>query len=331
MKKCLIRNDFHNFNFKELCGINILSGNSPIAVNFKNEEIIDISGDLSQINNNDGFCSSEYVSINADKCIIIFDLKKTFSPDRILICSAYSCENDIGLANYELYMSDAPDKLFERKNKIVEYDNTSVWIADSNRNGCDQVFDIEDYDGRYFAIKIANPNPTDSITRISYVGLYNHEFTEQLTFCENNFGENVLKGKLPTAKGTYTADLSCLTNGICFNSATRINMDTDTSYSFKLDEEIIADSFYLIGSDNAVNSCKIYATNDKDKLFDDESQIHISIFPKPTSHNGISAAVCMADQPINFKHMAFCFEKGSQLDQLGIMPFDTITNETAEE
>ena len=49
MKKCLIRNDFRDFDFRELCGVNLLSDLTPIVVNFNNEEITDINGDIAEI------------------------------------------------------------------------------------------------------------------------------------------------------------------------------------------------------------------------------------------------------------------------------------------
>ena len=325
MKKCLFRNDFSDFNFKELCGINMLSGLTPIVVTFSNEEITDIIGDICKISDKNNFCSENFISINSENCIIIFDTKKSVSPDRILISSAYSKEADIGLKEYTLYISDSLENLFKRHNEIIKYNNTSFWRPLDSRNGCDQVFELEDYKGRFFAIKINSSNPTDKTTRISYVGLYNHELTDQLTFCKKNFGENLLLGKIPTAKGTYTADLSCLTNGICFDKESRIYIDTDTSYSFKTDAEILADSFYVIDSETSGNSCKVYVSSDKDKLLDPESQLELSIFPKPTSHKDISAGIYMSDQPIKFSYIAFVFSKGSQLDQVGITPYETIS------
>lgn len=324
MKKCLIRNDFRDFNFRELCGVNLLAGLTPIVVNFNNEELTDTYGDIAEISSKNNLCSDNFISINSDSCIIIYDIKKSISLDRILICGAYDDNSDICLSEYELYFSQSLEDIFERDNQIVKYNNSNLWESSETRNGCDQIFDIEDYKGRYFAIKINISNPTDKMIRLSYVGLFNHDFTEQITFCKRNFGENILQGKIPTAKGTYTADLSCLTNGKCFDKETRIAIDTETSYTFKLDNEITADSFYIVGSESAINSCKIYASTDKDKLMEPESQLNLSAFPKPTSQKEVSAGICMTDLPIKFNYIAFVFDKGTFLEQVGIVPYETI-------
>ena len=136
-----------------------------------------------------------------------------------------------------------------------------------------------------------------------------------------------MHGKIPTAKGTYTADLSCLTDGICFDKTTRIKIDTETSYTFKLDNEIIADSFYIVGSEDAINNCKIFVSSDKDNLLDSSEALTVSVFPKPTSHKGISAAICMTDEPINFGYVAFCFVGKGFLDELGILPLEVTVDE----
>lgn len=327
MKKCLVRKDFSDYNFRELCGINILSGMTPVILNTQNEEIKEIVGSLSGLTQCDAFENAVPVEISSEGCAIIFDLKTTYEPDRILICGAYDADSDVGLSNYEIYISDTLDALFDRRNCVINYSNASSWNGGEIRNGCDQVLDIEDYSGRFFAIKILLSNPTDSITRITHIGLYNHELTDQITFCEKNFGQSVLQGKIPTAKGTYTADLSCLTDGKCFDKSTRIFLDTDSSYTFKLDSEIVADSFYIVCSDEAMKSCKIYVSKDKDDLLNPENEISTSVFPKPTSHDGTSAAICMTDEPISFSYIAFSFEGAGFLDEVGILPMEVTVDE----
>ena len=90
-----------------------------------------------------------------------------------------------------------------------------------------------------------------------------------------------------------------------------------------MDNEITADSFYVIGSESAITNCKIYASTNKDKLMEPDSQLNLSAFPKPTSHKEVSAGICMTDFPIEFNCIAFVFDKGTFLDQVGIIPYET--------
>lgn len=321
MKKCLYRNEFQDKNFISLCGINLLKDSKPLIVDLQNSEIENVIGNPLDITE-DVFNENTNLCIPVQSCKIIYDLKSSKKIDRIIISSVYNQSIDYGLSNYELFISDSTETLFNKENCIVEYDNSNNWESGELRNGCDQVFDIYDYKGRFFAIKINISNPTDSVIRLSYIGLYNHELTEQLTYVKNNFGDNLLKGRIPAVKGTYTADLSCLTNGTCFDKSTRVYIDCETEYTFKIDKEIYTDSFYIVGSDSAVKNLKIFVSNNKDDLISDHNAIATSIFPKPTSHSGTTAAICMTDEVISFSYVAFKFSAGDFIDEIGIIGLD---------
>lgn len=321
MKKCLYRNNFIDKNFTDLCGVNLLNELNPLVINLQNNEQIKVSENADTINGL-YFSEDNKLEIPVKACKVVYDLKKSININRILISGVFDSAVDYGLANYELYISETAENLFNKENLIIEYDNSNIWQGGEYRNGCDQIFDIYDYSGRFFAIKINLSNPTDNITRICHIGLYNHELTEQKTFCEKNFGQNILRGKIPTVKGTYTADLFCLTNGTCFEKSNRIYIDSETEYTFKLDNEAVSDSFYVVGSESAIKNCCIFTSNSKDELISQNNQISYSIFPKPTSHTGVSAAIFMTDEPISFNFVAFKFSEGDFLDEVGILSYE---------
>ncbi len=314
MKKCLIRNDFSDLSFLSLCGVNLLSGISPVFLDKDNnvyedvkhfpQDSVEITNIIEKFNPE---IPTKHIEIEQESATIIYDLGECKQIDRIYIGGFYSAENDYSLAEYELYSSDTVDTLFSFENKIVTYSNSGLWEKSDARNHSDQIYDIEDYDGRYFAIKILKSNATDNIIRISSVGLYNHKLTEELTFIKNNFQYNFLSGIIPNTIGSYNANLTYLTDGICFREDRRVKLDAPTKFLFKLETPLSVAEVGFVGSYSALDSCNIYLAHDKEDIWNEENLVVYDAFPHPTSNDGIAAATLMFQNEIETTYIGIEF------------------------
>ena len=315
MKKCLIRNNYSDFSFLELCGINILAGIKPLILDENNNifESVKYSGqiDSSAISLIEKFNpnpTTGHIDIERPSATIIYDLGEVKKIDRIFIAGFHNGHNDYSLLEYELYSSKTTENLFDEENKIVTYSNAGLWQKQFLRNHCDQIFDIEDYDGRYFAIKILKANATDDIIRISTIALYNNKLTEELTFASKNFDYNFLKDNIPNVIGSYNANLSYLTDGVCFREECRIKLNAPTKYLFKLESPILISTIGFVGSDSALDNCKIYLSNNKDNVWEEENSYNFDILPHPTSRQGVTAATLMLENEINTSYIGLDFQ-----------------------
>lgn len=324
MRKCLIRNSFFDREVTNLCGENILKKITPIIIDKNGDAFYDIdycgniiTDDINAITEKPDFLG--HICIKTDYCKIIYDLKETKIIDRIMICGFFDEAEDYSINNYKIYISDDMANIFDDMNCVIDYSNANLYEKDEIRNHCDQVFDLTDYSGRYFAIEILKPNGIgEKCVKISAIGLYNHEFSDQLNFCKNNFAENIIANKTPTIKGCFIKDLTPLTDGICFDKEKRIYLTADSDLTFKLDEATDIASFFIVGSHTAIENCVIFASNDKDKLGNEESLIEFEIIQRPTSRQGIAAANFILHENINAKYISFNFGNQDYIDEIGI-------------
>ena len=337
MKKCLVRNNLSDDSFINLLGFNILDGLKPVV--FEDDgaifDGIKYQGEL----NIDAYkvltkpiyklSDLEHIEIPLQSCTLLYELKESIKIDRVLISSFYDDYNDYTLGAYELYLSDNLDDLFTRDNKILSYSNEELYEPLPSRNHADQIFDLTDYKGRYFAVKITKPNATDDIIRLSSIGVYSNSISEQFLFCLKNFEDNIIFGKTPTVKGTYTADLNFITDGISFNEKRRVHLSTDTEYIFKLDEETYIKSIYIVGSSSAINNCTIYLSNSKDNIWDIENLIEVECAIVPTIDEEISAATLTVLSQNNASFIGLQFKEGDEIDEIGVTKHTEI-NKTEE-
>ena len=200
MKKCLVRNNFLNDDFLDLLGFNLLEGLKPVVFEDNgavfegikyNGELYDdafkiITKPITNIKDLD------YIEIPLTSCTLLYDLGKIMKIDRVYISSYFDDYNDYTLGVYELYLSDNLDSIFLRENKILSYSNEELYEPLPTRNHADQIFDLSDYKGRYFAIKVIKPNFTDDIIKIANIALYSHNISEQYMFCNKNFEESII-------------------------------------------------------------------------------------------------------------------------------------------
>ena len=338
MKKCLVRNKFIEDEFIQLLGFNMLDGIKPVI--FEDDGVIcesikyqgELSSDSYTILTKPIYNLSdlEKIEIELPSCTLLYDLKETIKIDRIFISSYYDDYVDYTLGAYELYLSGDLENLFTRDNKILSYSNEELYEPLPTRNHADQVFDLTDYKVRYFAIKITKSNATDDVIRLCNIGVYSHNISEQYLFCLKNFEDNVIFGKTPTVKGTYTADLNFITDGISFDDNRRVRLDTDTEYIFKLDQEVMVKSIYIVGSASAINNCTIYLSHDKEDIWNIENLIEVESVVVPTANDEISAATLNVLSQDTALFVGLQFKEGDEIDEIGVTKHSDIPENIIE-
>lgn len=326
MKKCIYRNDFRDLSFLELCGVNLLKGVTPAVLDSdgdasgkvelqmkRSAEFIDL---ITDDTNPKKAAFNNHIDIMTPECTLIYDLHNFWHIDRIYIGGFFNGLSDYSILDYQLYISDNLQNLISRENEIVSYNNSGLFEKKQERNHCDQIFDLEGFGGRYFAIKINKANATDDIIRIGTVAVYNHENTESLTFYEKNFEHNIIKTITPAVKGSYSADLSLLTDGICFDEAHRTTLNADTEFIFKLENPMNITGIAVVGSSTAVDGCTVYLGNDKETVFDNENLTEVETIYKPTSREGVSAAELKIHTENSTRFLGLRFPGGCFIDQI---------------
>lgn len=202
------------------------------------------------------YIESAAYSSSALPCIW-FDMGKVYDVSDIVVGSTINKTNDLGLASYEIYISDYSANLFDSANLAASYTNDpetfkkasaadSEWNGQKNNThsatvvkfnaGCEKT-------GRFFGIKILKgsngPWGNDKIIRLSELGVYGSlsshvplNYTvvnntkdgrnvSQATF--DALGTSILAGKIADTSKTLSEkeqqELSLLTDGAIFNKS----------------------------------------------------------------------------------------------------------------
>lgn len=267
-------------------GTNLLSGCVPVCYpdtlgwtnnGTKLSSIADAATVLTDGSIHSGYASqyieSDAYSSDALPCIS-FDMGKVYDVSDIVVGSTINKSFDLGLASYEIYISNFNDGLFTPANMVATYTNdaqtfqNAIAADDTLRglkynthaatvikfnDGCEKT-------GRYFGIKILKgsngPYGNDKIIRLSELGVYgavsnsvpkNYQIinntkdgrnVSQATF--EALGTSIIAGKTATTNiSVKDSDNLLLTDGAIFNKngdpTTYIGMGSSTKPTFTYD------------------------------------------------------------------------------------------------
>ncbi len=167
-----------------------------------------------------------HIDILAEKADIIYDLGYEAKIETIVLRAYFSRNPNVNytIGEFKLYAANTKAELFDDNNEIAHECSVDNLVP-GNRNNADWVYDVNGA-FRYFGIKILNPNPTDDIIRLCYIGLYNKEYTEKKEYVLNNFGESLIHNVEPT----------CITDGNLFVDELMYEINGSKSFKFPLDE-----------------------------------------------------------------------------------------------
>lgn len=324
MKNYICKSEYSGFGFLELLnGVNILNGIIPTIKNKKGKmlksQLENKPAEISIITNTSNptrRADRNHIDIHEPECTVIYDMQKHWKVDRIYIGGFFNGISDYSLSDYEIYLSDNPQKLLTDENKVAEYKSDGAFKKGSRRNNCDQIYDLEGFGGRYFAVKINKANPTDDIIRICSLAVFNHENTFNKTFYEKNFGTNILKDAISEITGDVSCNSTLLTDGICFDEAHRIALKSNTSFVFRLKKTVEITDIAIVCSKEAAEKCKCYIGDGKNTVFNNCINDIASVAIKPACADSFSAHFKFPNSCLG-KYIGFSFPSGCFIDQLG--------------
>ena len=158
-----------------------------------------------------------HIDIFAKVADIVYDLGYEANIETIVLRAYYHAADtslNYTIGEFKLFASNNKEELFCDANEIAHERGIDSWVG-GDRNNSDWVYDIEGK-FRFFGIKILNPNPTDDIARLGYIGLYNKEYTEKKEYVINNFSESLVKNLEPvtiTDGNLFVDELMCEIKG----------------------------------------------------------------------------------------------------------------------
>jgi len=130
--------------------------------------------------------TDKHIDIFSRTAKLTYDMGQQFAVDKIGILGYYFGP-DYGLADFEIFLSDEMETLYESENCVLAHDNT---IKDKSNDdyyrgdysGADFYITLSGHKGRFFGLKINKANPTDDIIRLSCLSIYSDEITKQRGF-----------------------------------------------------------------------------------------------------------------------------------------------------
>ena len=248
--------------------------------------------------------TSTYIGTGSKPTTFTFNMGKRYDIDNILIGGACMGSKDIALAEYELYVSDYADELYNESNKIAYYNSDGIFAAAVaagkngwyNSIGSAQIFKFNNsHTGRFFGIKIMKSNNYDAFLRLSEFGVFgtlsktqlsnyrifnNTVYSEEVTQSSvDSLGQNILNGIIPTLTGisSQSVDFSVLTDGFIYSeSAGRTDIDTANGTAeliYDMGKRVVVGNTVISGvcdaqKDLTVGKYEIYVSDYLDDLFD---------------------------------------------------------------
>lgn len=251
--------------------------------------------------------ASTYIGTGSNPTTFTFNMGKRYDIDNILIGGACMGSKDIALAEYELYVSDYADELYNESNKIAYYNSDGIFAAavEAGKNGwynsigCAQIFKFNNRrTGRFFGIKIIKNNNYDAFLHLSEFGVFgtlsktqisnyrtfnNTVDAEEVTQSSvDALGQNILNGIIPAFTGVSSEniDFSVLTDGAIYSeSSGKIEINTvngTAEFVYDMGKQVVVSNAVISGvcdaqKDLTVGKYEIYVSDYSDDLFDTQN------------------------------------------------------------
>ena len=248
--------------------------------------------------------ASTYIGTGSKPTTFTYNMGKRYDINDVLIGGACMGSKDIALAEYEIYVSDYPDELYNESNKIAYYNSDGVFAAAVaagkngwfNSIGCAQIFKFnKTQTGRFFGVKVIKTNNYDAFLHLSEFGVYGTLSKNQLSNYRifNNtveseavtqtsvdtLGGNMLNGIKPTVAGinAENVDFSVLTDGAIYSKDSgKTEFDTSdgtAEFVYDMAKRSIVSNVVVSGvcdsqKDLTLAAYEIYVSDYSDDLFD---------------------------------------------------------------
>ncbi len=136
----------------------------------------------------------------------------------VLTGSANAAYADYALSGFDVYFSDNNDgELFESKNLMYSYKKTREFKAGVLYQGDVMITFDKPITALRFGIKVSEPNPTDDISRIMYLGLYSAQNDLEAGVLKKYTGKNLAnEAFLQDDKGERVLEFAELFDGRAF-------------------------------------------------------------------------------------------------------------------
>ncbi len=221
--------------------------------------------------------AAEHIDVLADCFTMTYDMGESFDVDFIVTSGFWRIESPIYmLYDYELYLSDTCEDLYEEKNLLVHIDNSELVLNDGPRQS-ETIINLEGAAGRFFGFKVNKACSEDDVTRITYLGVYNNIISKCRQFIPNNLEPNVLTADNIKFTTEYKGNIESLVNGSVFQKEDSV---TATNAEIILDMSMPCYNIALVGE---FEDFYVYSASCEDKLWSSAAKGEVEEFTTDSS------------------------------------------------
>ena len=229
----------------------------------------------------------------------VYDLEDVKSVEKIHIAGFSKETGNYCINDFELFVSNDRESLFNEENRIVCYKRANDEpICDGEIYFKDFLYEIEG-EFRYFAFKNNNACPSDNISRIGRIALFSKEYAEFKELLNVESKTNCLYNIIPEIKGDYEGDASALCN---YRKATGVRALDDIAVVLNNGKKICANKLFILGEDVEILSIKA-----------DKKEIDFFTLQKDTEYLGTLLEI---DLEFEAKEFEITFANGSKVDTI---------------
>ena len=201
----------------------------------------------------------KHIDFYADEFSVIYDLGKETEFDSFFL-KAFRQPFEIG--NFEVFFANTRENLFDSDNRLIAVNNENDYCKKNNHKPFENFFfEIENGRARYVALRQLSTNDVENISRITVLGIYSKEVSEQHYYlAAHNYRENLISGITLSSGGNS----SMLTDGIIFNGAHSRTVSGKAELAIRKKSK--ADKIVVV-SDKPLKP-KVYISEYKEKLYE---------------------------------------------------------------
>ncbi len=190
---------------------------------------------------------NQHIDITSHKFSLVYDLEAPQDIETVYISSMYHPNINYTMGEFEVYASLNREDLFEKKNRIIYYDNRNLQCYGAARNNADFLYKCEGLKARFVAYRQLNSNSPDMFSRIKNICFYGKTFTKQRTYLsESKLSSSCIMG----IAANDDKALSGLTDEIVFDDFKAVEL-CDKLLNFKLKKPSKIDHIVLISKGKA--------------------------------------------------------------------------------
>ncbi len=274
---------------------------------------------------------SKHIDIIEGPVTITYDMGRIRTFDRIDIYGTleYSWPDvDFSLAEFEIYLSDEGDDLYNKKNCVFHRKGSGRFYTDSEtgylkRENIDYCICFENTAARFFGLKIIKPCAFDDVIRLSAISVINDRITEEYNAMNRLVGRNLLE-QIAVNDAEIFGDLLDLTDHLTLSPEHSVRIVPKNTAQLVLTSDGTHELTTLSLFGEKAQNLKVFMANEEDTLFSVKNAVEFTA--EHGRQDTTDYTLLKFSKPQTAKFTGVLLDHEITLNEVGLHSFKRIVN-----